>query len=516
MTRSNDSPTTVRTTYTSKTVKRGSLTTGTNNAATTTATGAVKKVHDVHSDPNQDTPSSKWAPGKASASAQGSPPGSPPGPSQQLRSRLQELLKKKGGTAAKQQKVQLKQLQQQKEHRQQQRQKIALQLEHFSAHYDDSGSDHSNDLEVTNNLQQTPKEQLQLHPQSQQQQQQSRTSPLQQKMQQKQQQLEKKQRQQQRQKIALQLQQFASHYDEDGNDNSNDNSDEDGDPEVTNTLQQTPKVQSHPQSQQQQQQQTPEFKEQVEVETKVEHQQLQQPETGKLLTIDPSPSAQNDTIKYETIRFRSSASFSSSIHDAVEVEYNDGAFGNDNDDQDIQQPQQEQQDYIEITLPQHQTIMFKRSSSFSSSIHDEFEDLDDLDEGFVEAEKELINDYHNQQQQIQPSSKRNVTKPQPRPMLPRHPSTQYSTVSRSQRNILNQLQNADELQDFARINNFTNQGDILLSKIVREKARIQMKKEMLQQNEVEMYVAVHKSSETKKADSVRDNKTEERKMLFYC
>mmetsp|Transcript_24131 Transcript_24131/g.35939 ORF Transcript_24131/g.35939 Transcript_24131/m.35939 type:complete len:102 (-) Transcript_24131:678-983(-) len=72
-----------------------------------------------------------------------------------------------------------------------------------------------------------------------------------------------------------------------------------------------------------------------------------------------------------------------------------------------------------------------------------------------------------------------------------------------------QLQNDTDLQDFKRINNFTFEGDYLLSKILRERSRIQMKKDMLQDEDIDFYINVQKKS---KPDSIH----EERKVLFFC
>jgi hypothetical protein len=69
-----------------------------------------------------------------------------------------------------------------------------------------------------------------------------------------------------------------------------------------------------------------------------------------------------------------------------------------------------------------------------------------------------------------------------------------------------QLQDQDDMRDFKRINNFSYDGDCLLSRILRESTRIQMKKDMLN-SEKELYLQVTNPVTPKTGE-------EDRKVLF--
>ncbi len=298
---------------------------------------------------------------------------------------------------------------------------------------------------------------------------------------------------------------------------------------------------------------------------------LNPPQPSQKLPSQPQPQPQpQPQQEYKTFLIRRTSSFSSSIHDMDENEE-----GTDQQDEGI-----------EFKLPLHETFQLKRSSSFSSSIHD----LDDDDHNhdhhnnfnqYVEVDfdhnhdcdddayldtvlrhekdddgeeehddnrnKEIVDlyeiDMHDNMSLGQIQREHSDIKIK-KPTSPRHHEgrrrleqrdnnkqlkqsgavTTSKSKSRSKNNktktgkkydvmykqeMFIQLQNDNDLQDFKRINNFTFEGDYLLSKILRERSRIQMKKDMLQQEDVDFYINIQKNS---KPDSTH----EERKVLFFC
>ena len=213
--------------------------------------------------------------------------------------------------------------------------------------------------------------------------------------------------------------------------------------------------------------------------------------SSKPLTLKPPTTIKQQ--EYQTVRIHRSSSFSSSIHEDED--------DNDNNDDDDNFIGEKDVEYIEFKIPQHQElIQLKRSSSFSSSIHEE-EDHDDNND--FNNDNVPLSSNHSQQQQQQHLYLNN-------PLL--------STITKQEMYTL--LQNDDDLEDFKRINNFTFEGDYLLSKILRERSRIQMKKEMLQSDEVELYVQVFKKKKKKKNNTLmknfEDDDDNDRKVLFSC
>ena len=285
------------------------------------------------------------------------------------------------------------------------------------------------------------------------------------------------------------------------------------------------------------------LKSKQQVETASDHGQLKQPQSSIENTLQPKeehqikqtqpqpqPKQQQEELQrpplpkekgeFQTIRFiRRSSSFSSSIHD---LEEESDKEGHDEKDGDSDRPQH----YIEINLPQHHTFQFKRSSSFSSSIDDHKENISVLmdgdDENHHDVEKinpglnidvdDDINDYNDEDVKMfekEPKCRQHRRrKPPGLPSSIKSIKTKHIDLLRKQQ-MFNLLQCETDLHDFTRLNNFTKEGDGLMSKIIQEHTRIQLKKEMLL-TERELYVLAHKDGRPS------DKNDDERKMLFSC
>ena len=150
------------------------------------------------------------------------------------------------------------------------------------------------------------------------------------------------------------------------------------------------------------------------------------------------------------------------------------------DDKVNEQEQEQKEVEEELKVPQQHTFRFHRTNSFSSSIHDEIK----------------------QEEAIQTTVALNTV-------------------------LCEKLQMDTDYQDFLRINNFTAQGDTLLSRILREQSRIQMKKDMLKSADVELYVTVQSSSRSlgrekdigggiSNSEMMTMMKKKDRKLLFFC
>ncbi len=208
--------------------------------------------------------------------------------------------------------------------------------------------------------------------------------------------------------------------------------------------------------------------------SKKQHQQpIKNSHSNKQEADDDSPIYYNNGKKIVLRRPRS-ASFSSSIHEDEDDGYN-----------------KEGKNCIDVTVPQHYSnFSIRCSSSFSSSIHD----YDDEEE--VKARNDLLQNDHDAN-----------TKDQ----------TNKNIHLLNKVEMFQKFQTHDELQDFKRINNFTAEGDYLLTKILRERSRIQLKKDMLK-SERDLYVNVQKNCRERSGggNGNRGNVDEERKVLFYC
>ncbi len=226
------------------------------------------------------------------------------------------------------------------------------------------------------------------------------------------------------------------------------------------------------------------------------------PTDSNLSSTSTSPLKQTTILQpeYQSIRIHRSSSFSSSIHE-----------DDDENDDNLNTKGKKQNDYIEIKLPQHYSefTSLKRSSSFSSSIH-ELDNDDNNNNGYS---------IKYVQKQSTTQTERPTSISLSSTSTPLNPL--YHTLTTKQ-DMYTLLQNGDDLEDFKRINNFTLEGGYLLSKIFKERSRIQMKKEMLT-SEIELYVEVHnmevkrrKNEEKNTKDKSVDDVTGERKILFSC
>lgn len=81
-------------------------------------------------------------------------------------------------------------------------------------------------------------------------------------------------------------------------------------------------------------------------------------------------------------------------------------------------------------------------------------------------------------------------------------SKDYTSLLEVDQELFIKLSEEDDLRDFKYINNFSFDGDYLLSRILRERMRIQLKRDMLTTPDKDLYVETQKSSrEVKFGDS---------------
>ena len=66
------------------------------------------------------------------------------------------------------------------------------------------------------------------------------------------------------------------------------------------------------------------------------------------------------------------------------------------------------------------------------------------------------------------------------------------------------LSEEEDLHDFQDINNFSFEGNYLFTRILRERMRIQLKRDMLQSSDKEMYVEIQKNAREKDSSKTRD------------
>jgi len=196
-----------------------------------------------------------------------------------------------------------------------------------------------------------------------------------------------------------------------------------------------------------------------------------------------------------TLHLHRSPSFSSSVHEN-EAEHTKEQYEAIHKQQEIDLSSA----FTNVLKKNHETLTLKRSSSFSSSIHDhENENDDNVNMNMIMNDDKEDNLHSNLKKKVK------KVKRLPRP-LPSAESNYDDHLQKQEYHVW--LENEDNLHDFKRINNFTSEGDYLLSRMLRERTRIQMKKELLQ-SEKELYVNVHR--QVKGNDSQK-----ERKVLFLC
>ena len=144
------------------------------------------------------------------------------------------------------------------------------------------------------------------------------------------------------------------------------------------------------------------------------------------------------------------------------------------------------------SLPIHQEFSAHRSPSFSSSIGGEESFEIEL------GDDEYVDPFASRKRIPPPRAAASAASPTPR---------DFSPMLQTQEMFI-KLSEDEDLRDFKLINNFSFEGDYLLSRILRERTRIQMKKEMFR-SEREMYVETHRPG-------TRSSARSENRGIFYA
>jgi len=143
------------------------------------------------------------------------------------------------------------------------------------------------------------------------------------------------------------------------------------------------------------------------------------------------------------------------------------------------------------SLPQ--TSSFVRRWSFSSSVADEEEEQDEIHPNslpsFTKSKSYL---HHQRYRHHQPSSTASSsTASASASVSARSKDPDYTSLDTNQELFL-KLSEKNDLRDFKHINNFSFEGDYLLSRILRERMRIQLKRDMLSTpDSKDLYVETH-------------------------
>jgi len=133
-------------------------------------------------------------------------------------------------------------------------------------------------------------------------------------------------------------------------------------------------------------------------------------------------------------------------------------------------------------IPRQSQTPFSRRWSFSSSVGEE----DDAQDPFVDPQH----------------SRPRPTTAMSTGMGTTTSSKDYTSLLEVDQELFIKLSEEDDLRDFKYINNFSFDGDYLLSRILRERMRIQLKRDMLTTPDKDLYVETQKSSrEVKFGDS---------------
>lgn len=84
-------------------------------------------------------------------------------------------------------------------------------------------------------------------------------------------------------------------------------------------------------------------------------------------------------------------------------------------------------------------------------------------------------------------------------------SSQTNYLSLQEQELFIRLAEEEDLRDFKHINNFTSDGDYLFSRILRERTRIELKRQMLTSSDKDLYVQTHnrRSEESSSRDGNR-------------
>jgi len=101
---------------------------------------------------------------------------------------------------------------------------------------------------------------------------------------------------------------------------------------------------------------------------------------------------------------------------------------------------------------------------------------------------------------LQHSRPRSIPRPGTAMSMGTTSSSGYTSLGDLDQELFMKLSEGDDLRDFKHINNFSFDGDYLLSRILRERMRIQLKREMLTTPDKDLYLETQKVSREANAD----------------
>ena len=169
------------------------------------------------------------------------------------------------------------------------------------------------------------------------------------------------------------------------------------------------------------------------------------------------------------------------------------------------------------SLPQsrpHPQTAFARRWSFSSSVADDEEEQDEIHPNSLPnfAKSKSFSHRHHQRQH-QHHRHRPGSAASSATATTRSSNPDYTSLDANQELFL-KLSEDDDLRDFKNINNFSFEGDYLLSKILRERMRIQLKRDMLTTpDSKDLYLETHKRVSRSEME-VADDLMQERSVYF--
>ena len=143
---------------------------------------------------------------------------------------------------------------------------------------------------------------------------------------------------------------------------------------------------------------------------------------------------------------------------------------------------------------------FARRWSFSSSVAEEDENEEEMDSFNPEPSYRpfsAVSSYKSHSRS-RSSSTRSLGSNRHRPTSAKSSSSSVVSESLERQELFLKLSDEDDLKDFKHINNFTYEGDYLFSRILRERTRIELKRQMLSTPDKELYVETAKSEWTKR------------------
>jgi hypothetical protein len=111
---------------------------------------------------------------------------------------------------------------------------------------------------------------------------------------------------------------------------------------------------------------------------------------------------------------------------------------------------------------------------------------------------------------LQHSRPRSIPRPGTAMSMGTTSSSGYTSLGDLDQELFMKLSEGDDLRDFKHINNFSFDGDYLLSRILRERMRIQLKREMLTTPDKDLYLETQKISREANADKA----CRERRVFF--